>query len=393
MDKKIKALHVGVNGIPFNKSASINRCMNIYSILIEQGVDFTILNNEPTLSIEKIEKTGSFNGFKYKYTSLSPNISKYFMIRRISKFIGRLLEFYEIFKMGLRNNIDVLFYYPSGKFIELIFYRIASKLFGFKILSHYAEYRTAFEGRSKIIDRINDKLFDNYFMFYVDGVIPISDYLVKNIRSKSKNLPLIKIPPIVDFKLFSEKKMNNPPEYFLYVGSTGYIKAIEIIIESFELIQDCNYCLQLVLHGNLENVKKIVNLSPKKNNIQIKSNLDFKDLAHLYINARALLIPLTNSIQDRARFPQKISEYSASKSPIITTCFGEITNYFKDNVNAFIATDFNADAIALKMISVIEKPVFAKKVGVAGYNTGLKYFNRDSYKDALYKYVLNLVNN
>ena len=50
MNKKIKALHVGVNGIPFSKSAAISRCMTIYSILIEQGVDFTILNNEPTLN-------------------------------------------------------------------------------------------------------------------------------------------------------------------------------------------------------------------------------------------------------------------------------------------------------------------------------------------------------
>ena len=53
----------------------------------------------------------------------------------------------------------------------------------------------------------------------------------------------------------------------------------------------------------------------------------------MYKNATAHLIPLSNSIQDTARFPNKISEYLASAKPIITTDVGEIKHYFKDMDN------------------------------------------------------------
>ena len=50
-----------------------------------------------------------------------------------------------------------------------------------------------------------------------------------------------------------------------------------------------------------------------------------------FFNSEALLIPLRNTIQDIARFPNKLSEYVGVSGLIITTDVGEIKDYFINN--------------------------------------------------------------
>ncbi len=396
MEKRINVVHVGISGVPFGKSAAINRCLGIYSILDKDEFNILAINNRAADYVEnaiKVDRKGQYSNISYQYTTPTPYKPTTFFKRRLYNFLGRINEFFLLVKRGFKKEIDVMFFYPEGDFLELIFYRFFSKLFGFPLISHYVEYRSSFENRKKGRLRINDALFDKYFMYFIDGAIPISEFLIDQIKTKKKKLPILKIPPLVDFKLFSKNKTNNTTKYFLYVGSTSYYKAIETILASFELIENNEYYLYLVIHGSgMEKLRDTLKKHPKNNLIKIYSGLEYSELVQYYNNAQALLIPLSNTIKDKARFPQKISEYLASKKPIITTDFGEIAYYFQDNINALVAKTDSASELSLKMKYIINNPKEAEIIGLNGYKTGLKSFDSNAYNESLKEFVMKFIN-
>lgn len=394
MKKNINAVNVGLSGFPYG-SAAVNRCLNIYSGLSGENFKIHIINykavHKPEIPVA-LSKRGVFRNITYEYTTPSPYKPDNFFKRRYYKFIGRTNEIYLILKLGINKKIDVMFYYPQGNLFDLMVYRLFSKLFGFPLIAHYVEYRSSFDNRKKILLRVNDILFDKYFMFLVEGVLPISNFLINEIKKRRNNLPVLKILPVVDFNLFTKPKKNKKVNYFLYVGAIGYTKSLEIILDSFELINNNEYYLYLILHGgsNKEISVKIKN-HPKKDLIKVFSNLKYSELIQYNIDANALLIPLSNNIKDIARFPNKISEYLASANPIITTNFGEIKYYFKDCINALVAEKNKPKYFSKKMDFVINHPEKAKEIGKNGYDTGLKYFDNSSYKVEIIDFVLKLI--
>ena len=395
MEKRIDVVHVGASGVPFERSASVNRCLAIYSILTEDKFNVLAINNavsQSDKSVINIQKKGVYAGIEYQYTTPSPYKSNSFFKRRFDNFISPINEFFLLFKLGFERKIGILIFYPKGTFFDLIFYRTISKLFNAPLVSHYVEYRSSFESRKKIWQRINDYLFDKYFMFFVDGVLPISQFLMNHVKERRENIPMLKIPPLVNFNLFEEIKRNKETvNYFLYVGSAGYFKAIELLIEAFKDVKNKEYHLFLVLHGSgMEAVQQAVSKHPKKNLIKIVSNLAYKELIQLYKEAQALLIPLSDNVQDRARFPQKICEYLASANPIITTNYGEVSHYFKDTENALVAIEDSPLALSKKMNFVVENPQLSQEIGKKGYQTGLKYFDTNSYKTAIKEFLWQL---
>lgn len=395
MDKKINIVHVGVSGFPITKSAAINRCFSVYSILLNEKINVHIINKRAVNNYdnsEKIKRNGYFSKISYKFTSPSPYKPSKFISRRYFNFIGVINEFILLFKLGLQSKINLMFFYPKGNFFELLYYRMFSKMFRIPLVSHYVEYRSSFKNRNKIWLKINDFLFDNYFMFFVDGIIPISEYLVRHVKNKT-DLPMIKIPPVVDFNLFSEELEKKVKKNFLYVGSANYIKAIKTILKAFERINNNDYFLYMILHG--QGTNKIINQiqrHPKKDLIRIYSGLGYMELIRFYKQANALIVPLTNNIQDSARFPNKIAEYLASANPIITTNVGEIKAYFIDEYNALVADEDNPESISEKMKFIIDFPDKAKTIGRNGYKTGLRYFDSNSYRKELTEFVFSQIN-
>ena len=80
-----------------------------------------------------------------------------------------------------------------------------------------------------------------------------------------------------------------------------------------------------------------------------------------YKNAKALLIPLRPITQDEARFPHKIGEYLASGNPAISTNYGEIKHYFKDQETMLIADSYQINDFAGKMQYILDFPGGSKK--------------------------------
>src|SRR5690606_14287814 len=134
-------------------------------------------------------------------------------------------------------------------------------------------------------------------------------------------------------------------------------------------------------------VMERINASSKKPCIKVFSKLPYSELVALYLNAKAVLIPLRNNLQDIARFPHKTGEYCASGRPIVATNIGEFKNYFTDEVNALLAEDYDVDMYAEKLRFVIENPEKAEEIGRKAYETGKREFDNIALGKKIYDFL------
>ena len=101
-----------------------------------------------------------------------------------------------------------------------------------------------------------------------------------------------------------------------------------------------------------------------------------------YKNAKALLIPIRDTEQDNARFPNKIAEYSAAKKPIITTNSGVVKRYFNEE-SAFISKNYCIKEYSSIIDLAIANPEIALKKSIKCYEIGRKHFDINSHSSNL----------
>jgi glycosyltransferase involved in cell wall biosynthesis len=335
----------------------------------------TKLNSEWSNSFRIIEATG----IEYR--------PKSFFKRNFLKLFSFLFEYNKILQLNNEKKIDWVNVYTQY-FGIYFFYFLLSKILHFKVILHYVEFRSKIKGRN-ILYRINDYFFDNYAFSLCNKVIPISTFLNNRILKICPNNKTIIIPPICDFVFFdSIIPESTENRYLVYCGSANYDEVILFIIESYLKIKDkSNIDLHLIINGSITNPKILELIESNKNKILIFSRLSYEHLIAKYKGSLAQLIPLRDTVQDYARFPQKICEYLASGRPIVTTNFGEIPNYFEDGKNAIVASGFDTDTYSHKLQWVINNPNKLDRISKNSYATGVKLFNTNSYILKLEKFI------
>lgn len=373
---------LGVNGFPYG-SARTEKLKLIGKSLVNENAEVTfICNSWGVFKKGELKCHGSHENISYIYTSKTSHRPSSFIGRRIAKLRGNLSEIYFLLTHKCDSSIVSI---TSGMFFLLFKYWIVSRIKGFKIYyPHHEEEEVFLNGNPSILKRVNLYFFKRFAFNIIDGAFPISKYLEDHIRHKNPSLPLLRIPPLCDFDYFKHANNGekNTENYFLYCGSAAYREVMEFIIESFEITNEKDFYLYIVSSGSIKNIKKLkskIAHSSKSEKIKFFGFLDYNSLINKYIHANALLIPLRETIQDIARFPHKIGEYTASGNPIITTNNGEIPHYFTHLKDAVIAPVYNTAEYAKCMQYIIDNPESSKQIGMNGYSVGMTYFNYQAY--------------
>lgn len=235
-------------------------------------------------------------------------------------------------------------------------------------------------------------LYTKTFGKYVDGILPISEYIIKKTAHFRK--PYLKVPVLASFDGIPDKTSKEP--YFLYCVYANYTRAILPVIDAFVQFKKndtSNSKLILVLGGTDGKVKAISDYIENCNgqdSIFIKRKLPYSELLDLYNNSIGLIIPLDkNNEQDYARFSQKIAEYTSSASPIISCKVGEVDYYFTDKESA-VLTDFTKDGFCNAFTWIIQHPEEASQIGINGYKLGEEYFNYKTVGQQLASFFMTL---
>lgn len=391
LSQKKYTLHLGFSGFP-DTSASVQRVLLTFKGLQLLGEQPLVINKISHYPFINNNFVGKFEGIPFIYTPILNYKPTHFVKRNVNKISGYFGELLFLFKK--RKQIKTLILY-STYFAEYPYYFILSKLLGSKLLIQHVEMFSSMSYRNATFTKLNDQLIEKNLSKLCHGVIAISDVLKNDALKISSKTPVIKIPAMCDFESMAHINKNSQPiPYLMYCGSIGYIEVVNFIIDVFEQL-----CAQNLYNGNLlliisgqhttnwDMLHAKINSLPIKSKISIKSNIPREALITDYKNAAMLLIPLRQTIQDAARFPHKIGEYTASKRPIVTTNVGEIKNYFTDGESAIIANEYTVAAYVAKIGEYALLPEKLNAMGTKGYEIGLENFDYKNQAKALQQFI------
>lgn len=367
-----KVVYLGSSGFPFGY-AEIQKIILISKSLVLTGNEVTVICNRGVHNHKdhpQMQATGTYYGINYIYTSGSPYREKKFIKRNLSKFKGALHEWLLLQKKSKSGGLDIAIL-STHNFYSVFYYRILSRLYGFKIVLNYVEFFSKLKRKwYQLGTRLNDTLYDKYAPVLSDGILPISEFLIDHLKKIASTKKFLKIPGLTDFDRYNDiPVMGNDEKYFLFCGAGIYMEIIKFIIDAYNLLPDTSVSLYLVINGNNEEMTEVKNYianSHKKDYIKLLSKLPEKELFTYYKNAMALLIPLRPTFQDIARFPHKTGEYMASGNPVISTNYGEIKFYFRDNKDMLLADSYDVKLFADKMKFAIDNQEAIKQIGATG---------------------------
>ncbi|HBC78660.1 MAG TPA: hypothetical protein DEO60_03135 [Bacteroidales bacterium] len=363
--------------------AQVQRQLLLARAIIHEGFDVTVLcrygiHNES----DGIDKEGIFEEVNYIYCSGTSVRPEGILKRNFLKIKGLFNEIYYYWQFSKRKQLAGVLV-STNNFYNIPFYFLLGKLFKSITVIDNVEYWTAITDH-KGFDRFDKYLYDKLYFYFSDRIICISDFLKLKVPAAIRD-KVIKIPAITDFEKFSIK-IENPKlvegEYFLYCGSENYFEVIDFVISAFEAqaeYTDTSLALVTKHTGELQNR---IERSNTRDRIFIFSGIPYSELVNLYRNSQALIIPMRNSDQDKARFPHKISEYCASKRPIITNSVGEINNYFT-KANSFLCDAYDIQDYSKAMMLATTDQNLSETIATESYYTGIRNFNYLSYSRSL----------
>ena len=112
-----------------------------------------------------------------------------------------------------------------------------------------------------------------------------------------------------------------------------------------------------------------------ENNVVFSGLISYEELPKYLTNATILALARPTSLQNETGFPSKLTEYLATKKPVIITRVSDIPKYFTNNVNAFVAEPGNVIDFADKLILALKNRELSEFVGKNGYQLVETIFN------------------
>ena len=254
--------------------------------LVEQGASVTIINsvvgNKYVSERTVIHKKDVGNVFSY------PKKGN----QLVSWFKNRKCLERDIASLKKNDAKNVIILEVADFHIYMLYCHIARK-FGYKVVVISHEWLPTVTTVHPL-RRPSNALYTKLFGKYVDGILPISEYIIEKIKPFGK--PYIKVPVLSEFNgKFTEK---NDCRYFMYCVSGDYFRVIKTVLDAFKLFKNVDskdYKLILVLSGTEKSIRAVGDYAEEKglnSNMEIRRQLPYDELCRLYKNASALLIPL-----------------------------------------------------------------------------------------------------
>jgi len=394
---KLNVVWLGDLGFPFGVTSVVQKTLLVCKGLTQSDVNMTVINrfglHDPDAGLN-LKTEGTYEKINYIHASGSPYRPNNIIVRNILKNLGLINEIYILYKLRKSRKCNAAILH-TDKFQSILFYRIISKLLDFPLVMAYVELYSSISTRHGIRHKINGYLYEKYGFYLLDGMMPISDYLVNIVKSHSPQLPMLKVPMIADFDRFNEVERNTDEKYFLFCSGADYFDVIIFVLKAFELLESSEEPrLYLVVTGQpsqMSRLDKEIAKNKKNNLIKLYSGISYAQLTNLYANACGLLIPLQPTIQDTARFPHKLGEYLASGNPVVTTNYGEVAKHFKDEESALMAQSYDIGEFAHKMEYIFLNPKKAKEIGQKGKVFGLKNFDYNIYGSKIKEFINSII--
>lgn len=148
-------------------------------------------------------------------------------------------------------------------------------------------------------------------------------------------------------------------DYLCYMGNMELSKDnVDNIINAFSLIATDFPSLDLFLYGKpsektLSYLTNIVNKSNLSERVFFKGRVDYGQVPQILKNAKVLVSSQPNTKRAEGGFPTKLGEYMMTGVPTLLTNVGEISDYVKDGINAYLVPPERPELYADKLSYII----------------------------------------
>lgn len=388
----LKVIILYPNSFPIGGAAT-NRIFHIAKAIQLSGNNVNIIctrGTEKKDNVINIHSKGVYNGIPFSY-SVNSVIWPNSQICKLLNILKGLISTIRIFFLN-KNNIDIVICYANYSFLQNLFFFVSCKMIKAKYVYIVDEYPWS------IINRKNsfyDKFYLRLFFKFFDGFIVMTNVLLKYYKSLSKSsAKFVQIPMTVDLQRFKMKLKNKSEDYIVYCGGdiTGTKDGLDILVKSFNLIKNQYPSLKLYIVGRVhESIERLVNELSLQKRVVFYGFVSSDKIPEILINAKLLCLSRPNNIQSEGGFPTKLGEYLASGTPVVVTDTGEISQYLKHGLNAFIAKPNDISDFSNKIVWALDNYEESLIVGKNGRILAESMFDYTKYHKIINDFLYSLL--
>ena len=189
---------------------------------------------------------------------------------------------------------------------------------------------------------------------------------------------------IVDPKRFEGVQRNpNVEKYIAYCGNVnkdskdGVGDLIASFVRYHEKYSDRKLYIigPIVSQEQKQEYEEYLRLYKALDSVVFTDSVSPTTIPQYFVDAEMLVLARPDNIQAKYGFPTKLGEYLLSGRPVVLTDVGNITDFLKDGVSAFIAKPGDINCISDKMMEVSANLEKNDSVAIAGKEVAMKEFN------------------
>lgn len=381
--------------------AATNRVRLMGRALVKQGVAVEVICTRVTErpgSILNRTVAGQRDGIRFLYAAGATVRSDSFVTRRYREIRGFMATLIELRRLQRRGAVDCVYIAevskhctdtvsPNGRpplrdladqLPTLWLLRAVLRRMGIPLIVELNELPAVVSWLPPRLSRQISPLSS------ASAVTPISDWLRDWARSEAARLgatvEVLEIPIVVDIDEQVPAARPNQ-EAMLVFSVSAYHDLVASLFRSMRHVWQRHPDCRLTVTGVAPDIASRIATAEGVEAAVADGRLVFVGylgrprLLELYSEATALLVPLQDDLESRARFPTKIGEYLAAARPVVTTAVGEIPRFLSDGDTAYVAATEDPDDFAASVIDVLDDPEKAARVGLAGRELAERLFD------------------
>lgn len=300
------------------------RLINIGNVLYKCGYDVTLIST-------KSENSGSPQKILFDHIEVPPIIGikekeliKGIGIRRINFTISSIFKFFHL----LGKDYDIIHSsktIPHATFPSLITKELRKK----KVVIDWDDWEGK-EGLGKFMPpliREFNTTFEKKCIHKANGVIVDSKFLLYYLRKINYRKPVAYLPNGINLKEYQKvKRIELPKNSIVYVGRLGGVSELDYVLKNVkEALKKVDLNLLVIGEGERkEFFKKLCKKMNIEKHVKFLGWVEEKKKREILKSADIALMPMRNSLINKARSPMKLCEYMALGCAIVADPVGEV---------------------------------------------------------------------
>lgn len=294
--------------------------------------------------------------------------------------------------LQLKNDIFILLPFSKNQFFKNFFKR--DRIVNDFFISNYDTY---VYDRKKITNK-NPRAWWKYFQDWMN--FRFSKYILSDTNAHFKyweklfghyNGQHFVFPVLADKDVYYpyEDEHKNEKVKILFYGSFIPLHGIDIILESFSLMEKNGIEFEAKIIGKGQMYHKMKNLFEKLDLKQVQMNgeiIQEKELAKEIREHDIILGIFGDSVKAKSVVPNKVYQALASKKTIVTMESEAINEFF--NKNDLVTCKNTPEVLSKELIKLISNPKLLDDTAINGYNKFLNLY--DSTKSEFANFIYSI---